>query len=212
MRVYDVSMPITTDMQVYKNRDEKRPAFDVTRDHPEGGDGVRESRAHLDVHTGTHIDAPLHMLKDGAGIEQIPLDRLLGPCRVVDLRHVADAIHREDLEPLDVRPGDFLLLQTRNSAESTFNPGFVYLAADGAAYLAERRSAGVGIDALGVERDQPDHATHKALFAAGMVVIEGLRLADVPSGRYWMAALPLPFVGLDAAPARVVLMKTAPAG
>ena len=203
-KVYDVTMPITLDMPVYKNKPEKRPEFVITSDHADKG--VRESRIALDVHTGTHIDAPLHMIAEGATIESIQVTDLMGVCKVLDLTHVENAISQTHLQPLGIQAGDFVLLKTRNSSDSVFNPEFVFLDEDGARYLAGLNVKGVGIDALGVERSQPTHPTHKALFGAGVIVIEGLRLADVPPGTYQLIALPLSLIGLDASPARVVLI------
>ncbi|EKS54207.1 cyclase, partial [Citrobacter freundii ATCC 8090 = MTCC 1658 = NBRC 12681] len=94
-----------------------------------------------------------------------------------------------------------------NSWEDAFSFEFVYLAQDGAAYLAEKGVRGVGTDALGIERSQEGHPTHKTLFGAGVIVIEGLRLREVPAGKYFMVAAPLKLVGTDAAPARVLLFE-----
>lgn len=205
-KIYDVSMPITLDMPVYKNKPEKRPNFEVTSDHPADGDGVRETRMCIDLHTGTHIDAPLHMMKNGRTIDTIAIEQLYRPCRVVDLSHVAGGITRQDLEPLKIATDEFLIVRTRNSTDKAFNPEFVYVAEDGARYLADIGVAGIAVDGLGVERSQPNHQTHKLLFAADAVIIEGLQLAGVPEGRYMLVALPLRLVGLDAAPARVLLL------
>jgi arylformamidase len=207
-KIYDVSMPITLDIPVYKNKPEKRPEFTVTSDHSQNG--VRESRIALDVHTGTHVDAPLHMVQNGDTIETIAIENLIGPCKVLDLTQVKDAIHRSDLASVDIEPGDFVLFKTTNSNDTAFNPEFVFLAADAAEYLAECGIKGVGIDALGVERSQPGHPTHKALFGAGVIVVEGLQLSEVPRGEYQLVALPLRLVGLDAAPARVILVDEQP--
>lgn len=208
-KIYDVTMPITETMPVYKNKPEKRPQFEITSDHPSTGNGVRETRIHIDVHTGTHIDAPLHMLKGAPTMESIPLERLVCPCRVVNLEHVSGGITGADLEPLSIERGEFLVIKTKNSADTEFNFDFVYIAEDGARFLVERGIAGVAVDALGVERSQPGHETHEVLFGADVVVIEGLRLADVPEGRYQLVALPLRLVGLDASPARVILIEEA---
>ncbi|MBX5436930.1 MAG: cyclase family protein [Alicyclobacillaceae bacterium] len=201
---YDVSQPIFEGMPVYKNRADKRPVFETTADH--STHQVRETRIHIDAHTGTHIDAPLHMVASGATVEAIHLNRLIRPCRVVDLSHVVSRIGEADLQPLRPQRGEFLLLKTRNSQDDGFNPAFVFLAADGARFLADLGIAGVGIDALGIERDQPGHPTHRVLFEANAVIVEGLRLRDVPAGEYQMVALPLRLLGVEAAPARVVLM------
>jgi arylformamidase len=205
MKLYDVSAPIFEGMPVYKNKPEKQPKFEITSDFDTAY--VRETRVSLDVHCGTHIDAPLHMVKGGDTIETLPLEQLIRNCKVFDLTHVDDAIHAEDIEKLEIQPGDFILFKTKNSYDDTFNFEFIYVAEDAAKLLAERKVAGVGIDALGVERSQPGHPTHKTLFSAGVIIIEGLRLADVTPGEYLMIAAPLKLSGLDAAPARVILAE-----
>ncbi|MCL6445438.1 MAG: cyclase family protein [Alicyclobacillus sp.] len=205
MKVFDVSMPIYEGMPVYKNKPEKQPQFEVTSDH--AGHHVRETRIHMDVHCGTHVDAPLHMVEHGATIETLRLDQLVRPCRVIDLMHVNDAVHADDLRSLDPKAGDFLLLKTKNSLDLQFNPSFIYVAEDAARFAVSCGIAGFGIDGLGIERSQEGHPTHKALFEAGIVIIEGLRLVDVPPGDYLMVAAPLKLQGLDAAPARVLLIQ-----
>ncbi|QQE80223.1 cyclase family protein [Alicyclobacillus sp. SO9] len=204
-KIYDISMPIQPGMPVYKNKPEKQPEFEITSNFPENS--VRETRIHLDVHTGTHVDAPLHMMPSGDTIETIPLTDLIRPCSVLDLTQVEKAIHAQDLMPFEITAGDFILLKTRNSFAAEFDFEFVFLAADAAEYLAEKKIKGVGIDALGIERSQPEHTTHKALFGIGAVIIEGLQLGKVEPGRYEMMALPLKLEGLDASPARIVLRE-----
>lgn len=206
--IYDISLPVYPGMPVYKNKPEKQPEFQVVSDFATGS--AHETRVHLDVHTGTHVDAPLHMLPDGATTESLTLERLVRTCKVIDLTHVEGAITAQHLlECGDISRGDFLLLKTRNSNDTVFNPEFVYLAEDGARVLADAGVVGVGIDALGIERNQPGHPTHKALFAEGVVIVEGLNLSQVPAGAYLLIAAPLKLIGLDAAPARVLLMDLA---
>lgn len=202
MKMYDVTAPIFEGMPVYKNKPEKQPKLTtVTNDY------VTESRIDMDVHTGTHIDAPLHMVKNGETFETISLEKLVGSCKVVDVTNVNDKITKDDLIHFDIQENDFILFKTKNSFDDAFNFEFIYIAEDAAAYLAEKRIRGVGIDALGVERNQAGHPTHKTLFGSGIIVIEGLRLKDVPAGEYWMVAAPLKLVGTDAAPARVLLFE-----
>lgn len=206
MRIIDISMSIQQNMQVYKNKAEKRPSFTTTSDFDEHGEGAHETRICLDAHTGTHVDAPLHMVPGGAAIESLPLSRLASPCRVLDLTAVDDAVHASDLERFHPAAGEFLLLKTKNSFEDGFNFSFIYVAEDAAQLLAERRIAGLAVDGLGVERAQSGHPTHKALFGANVVIVEGLRLAHVEPGEYLFVAATLPVVGIDAAPARAFLM------
>lgn len=205
VKVYDISMPIVEGMPVYKNKPEKQPKIRVVQDFDTAT--ARESRVDLDVHTGTHVDSPLHMLPDGGTMETLPLDRLVRPCRVLDLTDVSEGITQADLEKFDIQAGEFLLFKTKNSFKEEFDFEFVYLAEDGARYLVEKQVQGVGIDALGIERSQPGHPTHKNLFRADILIIEGLRLKEVSEGKYFMVAAPIKLVHTEAAPARVVLLE-----
>ncbi|MDC3412955.1 cyclase family protein [Terrihalobacillus insolitus] len=205
MKVYDVSAAIYEGMTVYKNKTEKQPKIEITQDFTSGN--VRESRVHLDVHTGTHVDAPLHMMPNGAAIESIMIEDLVGSCIVFDLTYVEDRIKVEHLEALGIQAGDFLFFKTKNSLMEEFDFDFIYLSEEAARYLAEIGVRGVGIDSLGVERSQPNHLTHKALFSKSVIIIEGLRLREVEAGIYYMVAAPLKLTGTDAAPARVLLIE-----
>ncbi|KLU62565.1 kynurenine formamidase [Peptococcaceae bacterium CEB3] len=206
MEIYDISMVIAPDMTVYKNKAEKRPLFRVNQEFSGGGKAY-ESSLCLDMHTGTHLDAPLHMIEGGGTIETVDLSRLWVNCRVLDMTGIKDKISREDCANQGIKAGDFLLLKTRNSAQDAFDPGFVYLDWRGAQYLKEKEVAGVGIDALGIERSQPGHETHKILLGAGIIILEGLRLKDVEAGEYVLCAFPLRIKGLEAAPVRAVLLR-----
>jgi len=203
MKVYDVTTPIFEGMTVYKDKPEKQPKFNrVTNGY------VTETRIDVDLHTGTHIDSPLHMVEDGLTFETIDLESLVGSAKVLDLTNVEDGISKADLEKFDIQKGDFVLFKTKNSYTEKFDFNFIFLAKDGAEYLSEIGVRGVGIDSLGVERSQEGHPTHKTLFANNVIVIEGLRLKEVEQGTYYMVAAPLKIVGTDAAPARVLLFDT----
>ncbi len=205
MKVYDISWPLMPETTEYKNK--KTINFQPLTNFEK--DGVRDSLITMRTHSGTHVDAPSHFLKDGKTIDQISLDRLMGPAKVIDLVRVADAITADDLKRYEINEQDIILLRTMNSAHAEteeFDKEFIYLDASAAAYLAERKIKAVGIDYLGIERGNPDHTTHTTLMHADIVIIEGLRLSHVQSGAYFMVCLPLAIVGLDAAPARVVLM------
>jgi arylformamidase len=205
LKIYDITQTIDVTMTVYKDKPEKRPDIKINRTHDHGG--VMESTISLDVHTGTHLDAPLHMLKDGQTIDLMPLEPLITPCKVLDLTHVTEGITEEDLKKYTLEPNDVLLFKTRNSFENFFNPEFIYLTHSGAEWLAAHHIKGVGTDALGIERSQPGHPTHRTLFAANIYVLEGLALADIEPGDYELIALPLKLKGLEASPVRAVLRK-----
>lgn len=202
MKMYDITGSIYEGMTVYKDKPEKQPKLNqLTNGY------VTETRLELDVHTGTHIDAPLHMMVEGETFESVPLEKLVGQCKVLDLTKVEDAVSKADLEGFELQKDDFVLFKTRNSSEEDFDFDFVYLAKDGADYLAEIGIRGVGIDSLGIERSQEGHPTHKALFANDIIIIEGLRLKEIEQGEYFMVAAPLKLIGTDASPARVLLFE-----
>jgi arylformamidase len=177
------------------------------------GDPATVSRLSLGVHTGTHVDAPVHFLVDGAGVDAISLDQLLGEARVVE---VADgpSIGAAQLRAVDPRPGERLLFKTRNSARcwkaDRFLADFVYLSLEGAALLAERRVRTVGIDYLSIAGMDEGVPTHRTLLEQGICIIEGLDLSSVPPGSYELICLPLRLAGADGAPARVLLRASSP--
>ena len=200
--MHDVTGTIYEGMTVYKNKPEKQPKMN------QGTNGyVTETRLELDVHTGTHIDAPRHMVVDGDTFETISMDDLVGQCKVFDLTQVEDGISKKDLERFEIQKNDFVFFKTKNSFEDTFNFDFIYLAQDGAEYLSEIGVRGVGIDTLGIERSQEGHPTHKTLFAKKIIIIEGLRLKEINQGEYFMVAAPLKLEGTDGSPARVLLFE-----
>jgi len=204
-QIYDISMTIESGMQVYKNKEEKKPEIINMANFSNAK--VHETRVAMDVHCGTHLDAALHMIEGGETIEAIPLEELIGTARVIDLTHVKEAIEREHLESLDLQKGEWVVFKTRNSLSEEFDFDFVYLADSGAQYCIERGVQGVGTDGLGIERAQPEYPTHRSLLRNRVHIVEGLRLKDVPAGTYTLVVAPLKLTGIDAAPARAFLMK-----
>jgi len=198
-------MTIEPKMGVYKNKEEKRPVIKYERKIPK--DSINESSMYMNLHTGTHIDAPYHVDDMGATIDVIDLNNLIIKCRVLDLTKIVGGITKEDLMNKNIKSGEFILLKTKNSFTEGFEPDFVYVEKSGAEYLAEKNIIGVAIDSFGIERAQPDHETHKILFNKGIIIIEGVRLKEIAEEEYFMCALPLKIKGVDGAPARIVLIK-----
>lgn len=203
-RIYDISMTIEESMQVWKSYEHKKPSITNVQNHSQ--DKPHESQLNMNVHTGTHVDAPLHMIAGGETIESIPLERLVGPARVLDLTHLKGFITKEDLVPFAIQPGERLLFKTSSSYSEEFDVEFVFLREDGAQYLAEIGVGLVATDALGIERAQPEYPTHRTLMRNGIIIVEGLRLKEVEAGNYTLVIAPLKLTGIDAAPARVFLM------
>ena len=206
MKIIDISMDIHQAMPVYKNKPEKVPTLTFLQDFSNANSC--ESELKIGMHTGTHVDAPLHILRGASTIDQINLAKVVTSCRVLDFTDLQDKITAADLAAKEIKPNTFILLKTTNSYNKGFDFNFVFLEQSGAKYLTEVRISGVGIDALGIERDQPGHPTHKILFEAGIIIIEGLRLAQVEAGDYFLCAAPLKVVGAESAPARALLIQS----
>lgn len=198
-------MMISPHMQVYKNKEEKKPRFINRANH--NTSHVHETSITIDLHAGTHIDAPLHMIKGGETTEVYNLDTFYSKCKVFDFSDKVDSITFDDLKTKDISKDDFILLKTSNSFSEDFIYDFVYLDKEASKYLQEKQVKGVGIDGLGIERNQPNYETHKTLLENKIMIVEGLRLKDIPEGEYTLVLLPLKIQNVEAAPARAILIE-----
>lgn len=181
--------------------------------------GSNVTELHAGTHFGTHIDAPKHNLADGGGVDSYDPEQFIGKATVLDLSEVTDPeISSEHLADAVPEGTERLLLKTRNSAqrllEKPFTEDYVGLSADGAKWLAQRAGTGglklVGIDYLSIQRRGPDSTPHTALLGAGIAIVEGLFLTDVPAGEYELICLPLRIADGDGAPARALLKPLKP--
>lgn len=203
-KIYDVTMTISPRMAVYKNKESKKPIFSAASSIL-NGDSTNETNVTFNVHSGTHVDFPRHIFQDGATSRAFSSDIFLRNVKVLDLTIVSEKITMLDLEEHNIAENDFLLFKTKNSFSEDFDFNYIYLSEEAAAYLVSKKIKGVGIDALGIERNQSGHLTHKTLMAANIWIIEGLRLKEVPAGQYFMNALPLKLDDIDALPLTILL-------
>ena len=204
MKIFDISVPVRPGMIIY----EGDPDLELERwESMAEGASANISRLSLGVHTGTHVDAPLHFLDDAPGTEGIDVARLIGPAVVVDGMELDGAIDADALAGLHIPEGaERVLLKTPNSRlweQGTFTRDFVRLDGSGAGWVVERGIAVIGIDFLSI--GDPD--AHRVLLSAGVVPLEGLDLREVEPGAYELICLPLRLEGSDGAPARVVLIS-----
>ncbi len=212
MKIYDISLMVTPGMTVWPGD----PQVQLERvSKMEEGASSNVSRLSMSVHTGTHVDAPHHFVHGSKTVEQLDLDALVGPAQVVEIPHEANVIDAELVAGLSLERGaPRLLFKTRNSliwqrGERAFQKDFVAIDASGAAALVELGIRLVAIDYLSVAPFAEGAPTHVALLKAGMVLLEGVDLSQVPAGRYTLVCLPLKLGGAEGAPARAVLMETA---
>jgi arylformamidase len=206
-RIYDISVPIRSGGIVYPGN----PEIDITLQQAVAkGAGANVSAIRFGSHTGTHADASRHFFDDGQPVDQIPLDRLIGPALLVSFPDEVRAVGAAELKAHDLKGSKRILLRTRNSAllsQKQFAPDYTYLAPDGAEYLVDKGVELVGIDYLSIEQfHSGHHRTHRTLLGKSVVILEGLDLSVPPPGEYQLICLPLRIEGGDGAPARAVLI------
>jgi len=207
MPIYDITNSIRSQMPVY----EGDPSVEIAAwSSMSKGDSANVSFLHLGAHTGTHVDAPAHFIKDAARIDSLSLDILIGPARVVRVPDEATEIDRDFLAGCDLDRVERILFHTRNSGfwKEGFRKDFTHLLPEAAEYLIENGVKLVGTDYLSIEKfHSGHHRTHIALLSNSVVILEGLNLGEVPAGDYELICLPMKIAegAGDGAPARVVL-------
>ncbi len=161
------------------------------------------------IHSGTHMDAPLHYNDAGLSIDQLDLGILLGPARVF-LAPNTVTFTREIFAGLDGRATPRVLVRTNHCDDKTvFPPRIPTLAPDVPAWLGAQGIRLIGLDLPSV--DQVDDATmqiHHQLDAANILILENLDLRAAQPGVYELIALPLKIAGAEGSPIRAVLRTT----
>jgi arylformamidase len=210
MKIYDVTVAVSEGVPIYEG--DPRVEIESVRSIA-GGDNANVSHLCLGAHTGTHVDAPNHFIDGTRRVEDLDIEKLVGPCRVIEVDKSVMSIEPSDLGDLD--GVERILFKTRNSAfwnepEKGFRTDFTYISPEAARVLADAGVKLVGIDYLSVEKfGSNDFGTHITLLKSEIVIVEGLDLRDVPAGDYEITCLPLKYVGGtgDGAPARTILVE-----
>jgi arylformamidase len=223
---YDLTMPLFPGQVVWPGD----PDIEITPlSAISSGDPTNISLLKLGSHTGTHIDAPCHILENEAGVDQILPEKLIGPAQVLDLTFSSEslifpeAIHQAGFCPNIPR----VLFKTKNSTIhadqkfhqlnqlnqfnqinqfNQFHQDYVSLARETAEWLIQKGVFLIGIDYLSIEAfDTKDYALHRILLSHGVVIVEGIVLKSVQPGVYELFCAPLKLTQGDGAPARVFL-------
>ncbi|MFN8635064.1 MAG: cyclase family protein [Chloroflexota bacterium] len=208
MAIFDVTMPLRPGMPTWDG--EPGPVCRPIKQIGVDGESAQVSLLALGTHCGTHVDAPSHFLPGAPGVDALPLDSLVGPCRVVE----TDAFPL--IEPADLEAAANgarrLLIKTVSGHfwdDPDFHRDFAALSPAAADWIVRHDILLVGIDYLSVDAYNADPAiVHLTLLRAGVVILEGLDLRRVMPGEYDLAALPLSLPDADGAPARVILRST----
>lgn len=193
--IYDITQPLP-ECEVYPG--DARPEKTAVRSM-EKGDAYNLTNLSMCVHNGTHVDAPRHFLKDGKGVDRVSLERFLGPA-FVDSRE-GELGAREAREILDnarrAHEGAQKKLLIRGKAVVT---------AEAAELFARSGVELIGSESQTVGPEDAPMDVHLILLGAEVVLLEGIRLAAVPDGVYFLSCAPLNLTDADGAPCRAVLM------
>lgn len=197
----DISMPLNEQTVVWV--DDPPPQLRPVLRQPEHE--VNFTWLDFGAHAGTHVDAPFFLFADKPTADEIPLERLCGPCRVVDLTSIEGTITAADLAGLDLT--ERVLIRTNNSHDpmETYNPAFVDMDLDAAVYLVSQGVTTIGYDYQSFERAGAN-VLHRYLLERQITLIDNLRLANAPAGDYLLLCLPIKVTGIDAAPCRALLL------
>lgn len=181
MKIYDISLTLSESIPTWPG--DERPKFEKTLKLSEG-DLANVTHMSMSTHTGTHVDAPLHFLKNGYSVENLPLKILIGKAVVVEALE-ADCLTKAVLKDLDIPPNtERLLIKTRNSQQwangaTEFIKDYVAISADGACYLVSKGIKLIGVDYLSVAPIDDQTLTHDILLKANVVILEGLNLLEI---------------------------------
>jgi arylformamidase len=206
MEIYDISQTLWDGMAVWPGDPEFLKRW-VLRMREGGSSNV--SAVDMGAHTGTHIDAPLHLDDSGSDVASMPLRHFMGPARIFSISSKA-CIRAADLSMLDWRGVERVLFKTgaRGLPEYSFDRDFVYLEEGAAEFLVRQGILLVGTDAPSIDAfESSDLPSHRALLHHGIVILEGARLDGVPPGDYELICLPLKLAGSDGSPVRAILRE-----
>ncbi len=208
-KIIDISLPISKLLPIWPGD----PPIEISTEMSiKNGDSANVSRINISVHTGTHLDAPLHFFENMASIEKISLDLLIGEVTVIHFNDDVHLITSRDLQSLDIVDWPKrILMKTRNSSlrlwqDTTFNSEFCALSLDAAYFLVDRGVTLIGIDYLSIAPFEDPDLVHKTLLKAGVVILEGLNLIDVKKGNYELVCLPLKIMDVEGSPVRAILI------
>jgi len=209
LRIHDISRPVSAGIPVWPGDTEFD--FGFVAKIAEGA-SVNVGRVEMSVHTGTHVDAPLHFEDGAPDVASVPLEKYVGPC-VVARVHASD----RGILPADlpdglteaVRETKRLLLRSYESRPGAFDEGMAHATPELADWLAAQGVVLLGIDTDSMDAfESKDLPAHHRLLGHGIAILEGIDLSGVAPGvGYELVALPLRLVGADASPVRAILIE-----
>ncbi|MFC4347860.1 arylformamidase [Kordiimonas lipolytica] len=208
-RIYDISQTIRPGIPVWPGdaKFKLKRTWVIEEECP-----VNVSKMKMSTHTGTHADSRLHFDEEGIDCAETPLDSYVGPATLIDLsgdvvaNDLVDAAHLANRLP--DRVDRVLLKLFKAFPHEGWDPDFPAISPAAIDLLAERGCKLIGVDVPSLDpQDSKTLDAHFAVYRAGIAILEGLVLDDVPEGDYELIALPLKIEGADGSPVRAILRE-----
>jgi arylformamidase len=213
MQIVDLSHKINFDMPMYPGDEppslEKLAAIER--------EGYRETKITIHTHTGTHIDAPGHMLEYGPYLDCLNLEQFFGKAIILDYdddknQNLLINLNRIKAYQGSIEKTEFVILKTNWSqywGENKYYKNYPYLSIEAAHWLAKFPLKGIGIDAISIDKsDSIDFPVHKILLSKNMIVIENLTNLDAVKNEFFMlSVLPLKIKNTDGSPVRAIAIE-----
>jgi kynurenine formamidase len=206
-KIIDITVLISSSMKVFP--DDPQPS--IERICTPEKEGFAACRLNLGSHTGTHVDAPSHVLNNGLTIDKLDIESLMGKALILDFSSYSDVLTADTLEKTFKNAGDpedvsILLLKTNDPSQK--QKYFMYLDENAAAWIVEKGFKAIGIDSFSVDSLYSESLpAHHILLSGNVNIIERLELSSVESGTYFFLCLPLKIEACDGAPARALLIS-----
>lgn len=196
MKLYDISQEVFSS-RVYPG--DMGPSAERTL-RIQDGDICNLTNLCMCTHNGTHVDAPLHFLDSGKGIETLDLYHCVGDAFVL----TASNLESLSLSRSTIRE---LLARRSNNETRVLIKGNVVLSPEAAEELASTDIVLIGVEGLSVASDECAQEVHSILLKRGLIILEGLDLHAVDEGAYFLSAAPLNLAGSDGSPCRAILIS-----
>jgi len=208
MQIIDITIPLTEFTPVWEG--EEGITIQQSASIGDRSD-YNVSRCELGLHSGTHIDAPFHVYRDGKTTDAIPIEKMVGSVQVVEINENVPVINEQVLRGINI---DLtikkILLKTKNSnfwrrETVCFRRDYVGIDASAAEYFNAIEMELIGIDWFSISTYNDLLRPHQILLEKGVVLLENLDLRYVKPAVYQLFCLPLKIIGVDGSPARVIL-------
>lgn len=196
MKIYDISQEVFSSVVFPGDPAPKREILASVQ----AGDVCNLTAFSMCAHNGTHIDAPYHFLKDGKTVEALPLSKTVGEAYVTHFNGILDADDAAHILSLAQE-------KSQECAKRILIGGKATVSLEAAEVFAKAKIDLIGNESQTVGPENAPMAVHKVLLGAEVVLLEGIRLEQVPQGPYLLSAAPLSLSGADGAPCRALLIK-----